>query len=281
MPEFAPPSAAQKAGPPKPTQTKNPVKTAQVDPLGVRMIYPSNPGGQAWFINMNNPESDKRFDPKDTITRNPDGSWKIRDTQVRMNVFTTSGYKPSTIITNQKQLASRGYMQDPNDWRNVEVTGYVRVNAAGDDDNFTWYARGGKHGKDGACVGTAYKPGLFFSGKIQFSKEQWHSKGYAKSDEISALPSIKGRWVGFKSVVYNTSVGVQLEIWLDNASNNQWKRYATFLDRGGWGNEAGKCGGSPDQIIWWGGPVVTYRWDSATDVDFAYLSVREITPPKK
>jgi hypothetical protein len=137
MPEFAPPAPAQKAGPPKPTQTKKTVKTAQVDPLGVRMIYPSKPGGQAWFMNMSNPESDKRFDPKGTITRNSDGSWKMRDDQVRMNVFTTSGYKPSTIITNQKQLASRGYMQDPNDWRNVEVTGYVRVNSAGEDDNFT------------------------------------------------------------------------------------------------------------------------------------------------
>jgi len=28
--------------------------------------------------------------------------------------------------------------------------------------------------------------------------------------------------------------------------------------------------------ITWGGPIATFRWDSAEDVDFRWLSVREI-----
>jgi hypothetical protein len=28
--------------------------------------------------------------------------------------------------------------------------------------------------------------------------------------------------------------------------------------------------------ITWGGPLATFRWDSASDVDFKWLSVREI-----
>ena len=27
-----------------------------------------------------------------------------------------------------------------------------------------------------------------------------------------------------------------------------------------------------------GGPIATFRWDDATDVDFKFLSVREIDP---
>jgi hypothetical protein len=52
------------------------------------------------------------------------------------------------------------------------------------------------------------------------------------------------------------------------------------VDRGGWGTEGGACGCTPDQIISWGGPITTFRWDTATDVDFKYLSVREIAPPQ-
>lgn len=33
-----------------------------------------------------------------------------------------------------------------------------------------------------------------------------------------------------------------------------------------------------DEIIRWGGPYATFRWDNATDVDFKWLSVREIQP---
>ena len=51
-----------------------------------------------------------------------------------------------------------------------------------------------------------------------------------------------------------------------------------YLDSGGFGRGVGNGGGSPDQIVTWGGPIVTFRWDTASDVDFKNLSVREITP---
>ena len=35
-----------------------------------------------------------------------------------------------------------------------------------------------------------------------------------------------------------------------------------------------------DQIITWGDPIATFRWDDARDVDFKFLSVREIDPLK-
>ena len=43
--------------------------------------------------------------------------------------------------------------------------------------------------------------------------------------------------------------------------------------------QGGECGGQPDQIMTWGGPIATFRWDGATDVDIKNFSVREIQPP--
>src|SRR5690606_31579041 len=121
--------------PQEPQEPGNP--GSGLDRFGVKMIYPSKPGGESWFLG-DDPNRDSRFDPQNTVSRNSDGSWKMRSDKVRMNVFTSSGYNPSRIRTfNRDQLAAQGYMQDPNDWRNVEITGYVKVNRASDrSDNF-------------------------------------------------------------------------------------------------------------------------------------------------
>ena len=80
-------------------------------------------------MNMEDATNDPQFDPKDDVTKNPDGSWKMQSNQVRMNVFTSTGYEKTNIATtNHGTLASRGYMQGTNDWHDVEITGYVKVN---------------------------------------------------------------------------------------------------------------------------------------------------------
>jgi hypothetical protein len=48
-----------------------------VDKFGIREIYPTKSGGEEWFMNMQDPTSDPRFDPQATITKNPDGSYKV------------------------------------------------------------------------------------------------------------------------------------------------------------------------------------------------------------
>lgn len=259
----------------------NPSSSA-IDKFGVKMVYPTKSNGEQWFMDMANPSSDPRFDPKASISKNSDGSWKMEDDQVRMNVFTSSGYHPEKITTyNQQQLATKGYMQDARDWRNVEMTGYVKVNS-GNDDNFAWYARGGKHNDDnGGCEGTAYKGNLFYNGDVRFSKEQQHSDGYSFSDKSQATGSLNGKWIGFKTIMYNNAQGnVVLQIWLDEKLDGvSWKKVYDMTDSGGWGSDGDMCGGSPDQKITWGGPTANFRWDSASDVDFKWLSVREIQPP--
>ncbi len=255
------------------------------DKSGIREIYPTKPNGEEWFIRSSHPEKDPRFSPQTGLIPNSDGSFKVKSTKVRMGVFTSSGYKPNLIQTlDHSKIASKGYMQSPNDWKDVEITGYIKLNS-GSGDNFAWYARGGRHtgfGSPEGCEGVAYKGDLYFDGQTRWTKEQWHTGGYVFSDYLKGMGSIKGKWVGFKSIMYNIDhsgkAGVKLEIWLDKENTNQWIKVNERIDAGGWGNNGRECGGTPDQIITWGGPIASFRWDSASDVDIRDFSVREIAP---
>ncbi|MDP9492827.1 MAG: carbohydrate-binding protein [Thermoproteota archaeon] len=255
-----------------------------LDKFGVTKIYSTKKDGEQWYLNSN-PSSDSRFSPQTTMTKNSDGSFKIKSTKVRMGVFTSSGFNPEEIKTlNHNKIALAGYMQSPNDWKDVEITGYVKLNS-GDNDNFVWYARGARHtgyGSPPGCEGVAYKGDLFFDGSTRFSKEQWHSGGYDFGEFGKNIGPIKGKWVGLKVIMYNIvqddKSAVKLELWVDKKNNNDWIKAAEKIDKGGWGNTGTECGGKPDQIITWGGPIASFRWDGATDVDMKKFSVREIAP---
>ncbi|TLX88222.1 MAG: hypothetical protein E6L04_01235 [Thaumarchaeota archaeon] len=254
------------------------------DKFGVKKIYPTKQDGEQWYLNSN-PNDDPRYSPQTTLTKNSDGSFKVKSTKVRMGVFTSSGFHPEQINTlNHNKIAQAGYMQSPNDWRDVEITGYVKLNS-GNNDNFVWYARGGRHtgyGSPQGCEGVAYKGGLFYSGATRWEKEQWHSGGYVFAEFGKNIGPIKGKWVGLKVIMYNIvqndKTAVKLELWVDKSNNNNWIKATEKIDKGGWGNNGRECGGKPDQIITWGGPIAAFRWDGATDVDIKKFSVREIVP---
>ena len=259
--------------------------TGSVDKFGIRKIYPTKIGGQVWHMNMNSPTSDSRSDPP-SMTKNSDGSWKVTDTQVRYGVFTLSGYDQDKITTlNHASLAQKGYMQSTSDWKNFEITGYVKVISGQTGENFAWYGRGGRHTGDGypeGCEGSAYKGDLYYDGRTRFAKEQWHVS-YVFSPHKQPMVSIEDRWVGFKTMIWNTiqngNTVVKMQIWLDKNNNNNWVKVDERIDSGGWGNEGGECGGASAQKITWGGPIATFRWDGATNVHIKNFSVREIQPP--
>ena len=256
------------------------------DIFGIKKLYPTKSNGEEWYMNMNNPTGDSRFNPQNTITKNPDGSWKMKATQVRMSVYTSTGYDGDDIPTlDHSSIATKGYMLRSNDWRNFEMTQYVKVNTSPSDDNFSPNGRGGRHTGAGApegCEGSSMKGDVFFSGKVRFAKEQWHVS-YVFTNLKTPTSSIEDKWIGIKFIVYNfvenNKVVVKTELWLDTNNSGNFVKVDENVDRGGWGTEGGECGGAPDQIISWGGPITTFRWDTATDVDFKNLSVREITAP--
>jgi F5/8 type C domain-containing protein len=273
--------------------------TTAYDKFGIKEIYPTKANGEEWFLNMADPLNDNQFDKgtsHTTIKKNNDGSWKaIQDNpnssppyEMRFHVTTSRGYHPERITTvDQTDLAAKGYMQDPEDWKNVEITGYIRLNSYDSMNQFTWYARGGSHGgskfTDG-CEGTSLKGDLFFDGRTKILKEQWHPHGYVSTSTKSTdIGSIVGKWIGYKFMAYNTvldgKVVSKQEMWVDRNANGNWVKYYEKVDSGGWGSEGDHCGGKPDQIITWGGPLVGFRGDDVKDVDFKNLSVREIQAP--
>ncbi len=284
-----PASSAEPSSPgsPAPTPTATPAPdgvaapTGAVDGFGVTMLYATKAQGETWALAAD-PRSDRRFDPQLTITPNGDGSWKIQSTQVRMDVATSSGYSlTSSSVQDRTVLASRGFMQDPNDWRNIEITGFVKVNSGGADSHVTWYARGGRHSDSVPCEGSAYKGSLTFDGRMRFQKESWHVD-YDQAPYASVSSSYLGRWVGFKAIIRNVTIAgvpaVHMEGWLnDSADKVTWKKVYSFDDDGSWAGNSTKCGGTnDDMILSWGGPYATFRWDDSPDVDFKWLSVREI-----
>lgn len=269
------------------------------DKFGIAEIYPSAHDGEKWFMNMTDPNHDprfdiahdERFDKKSILIENQDGSWKERSPQVRLDVLTSKGYNESKIATlNQTNLSSKGYMQSTKDWKNVEMTGYVKFNKGNgkekkdNTDQFTWYARGGDHETSNkGCEGSAYKGQLSYNGDTRFAKEQYFVN-YDFTDTIKNVTfPLKDKWIGFKFAVYNLptltngTIPVKMENWInENDDGVTWKKVDEKIDNGEWGTKSQHCMGLPDEIISWGGPIAVFRWDNAKDVDIKDFSVREI-----
>src|SRR6266571_4208342 len=265
-----------------------------LDKFGIKELYPTKANGEQWYFNMQNPTSDPQLNPNGvTLTKNADGSYKVTSSSVRLQVYTSSGYHQNLITTYDQQiLAQKGYMQSPNDWKNVEITGYMKVNhfttsTTNGAAHIELLARGATHSSRVPCEGTAYHSNTYETGRVKFEKELEHTSGYTTNDpEISgATGTLQGKWVGFKAVFYTFPNGtVELEQWLDdksdniNSPGNNWHRVLQYKDVGNWGGGIDNCGGTPTTIITWGGPITHFRWDNIDDMDIKNLSVREIQP---
>ncbi|MFZ0513351.1 MAG: hypothetical protein WAM14_17220 [Candidatus Nitrosopolaris sp.] len=59
-----------------------------------------------------------------------DGTYKVMSSQLRFEIFPSVGFQENQIATlNQAQLAAQGYMLSSNDWKNVEMIGYLKANS--------------------------------------------------------------------------------------------------------------------------------------------------------
>lgn len=72
----------------------------------------------------------------------------------------------------------RMYVPSPTGWKNVEITGYVKLESYSFDEEFAWAARSGKHSEENICDSTAYFGALGFSGKSWFQKKLFHGEGH-------------------------------------------------------------------------------------------------------
>ena len=272
---------------------------ATIDKFGIKKIYSSKPSGEEWLMNMDDPNHDPRTDPQVTLIKNNndqgDSSWKVQNTEVRYEIFTSSGFNPQLIITlNQTELSKKGYMQSPNDWKNVEMTGYFKINSFTDSDkngaaHIELVARGGKNTNDNTtinglskqCESTTYHSNTYETGRVKFEKDLEHTQGYTTKDKekLNAIQKpLLGRWIGIKAVFYNLpdNNSVKLEQYIDDKADNNWHRVLSYIDDGHWGGGTPNCGGLNTQVITWGGPIAIFRWDNIDDMDIKDFSVREI-----
>jgi hypothetical protein len=289
--------------------------SGSLDQFGVKELYPSKPGGEQWFFNANNPNTDPRTgkpneNPATTFTqKNPDGSWKVQSSEVRYGIQTSTLFQENQIKTlNQQQMAAQGYMLRPNDWKNVELTAYLRVvHATGSSQNGASHIEFGGHGArntggqtiggfDNSCEATAYHSNTYLTGRVKFEKDLKHTPGYSvesadpQKQHVVNTTEFNGKnWIGIKAVIYDFGNGsVKVEQWVDDHSNNiqpgnHWRKVLETIDHGQWGPTRGHidgaCGGGEFQIASWGGPIALFRWDNIDNMDIKDASVREIIPP--
>jgi hypothetical protein len=253
------------------TVTKISKPAASVDKFGIDKMYPTKKGGREWYINMVNPENDSIFSigSGQWLVRQSDGSWRNTNPQVRMHVSTPLG-----LLL----------------WKNVEMTGYVKVESIKRYDkdipiDIAWLARGDIHNGHIRCSGTALNGGIHNDGTVGWKKELWFPGGY--TDERShekVTNSIVGRWIGWKVVMYNiaNNTAVKMESYLDDNNNNHWTKVTDLVDDGGWyarGSDkkfySAGCGVPKNQVLTNAGPIAAFRSDNMI-IDFANLSIREI-----
>jgi hypothetical protein len=258
---------------------------------GVKMIYPTLGGGETWFFNPTNP-SDGQFDRNGAeISKNSDGSWKLKPGTTRMLAFTKSSGLPSDTVRSSlptydySRLAQTGYFYKPSDWKNIEITIYVKVlSTSGGGDEISLVSRSVRHSTNvqEGCGGSSYHNNIdFTNGKFKFKKEMWHVDYDIKPYTGITIGSTMNKWIGFKGVVYNLPDGsVKLESYVDKDNNNNWQKATELVDKGNWGDGMTHCkaktGGA---AITWGSPMVIFKSNGVT-YDFKKFSVREIVPPR-
>ncbi|HXG07694.1 MAG TPA: hypothetical protein VNI77_10270 [Nitrososphaera sp.] len=234
------------------------------DRFGVRKIYETKPGGQEWYFNSTNPRDGLSISPAAAELHRGSGAWRIgretdtNNTGLRMYVISKDSYA---------------------NWRDVEMTGYVKLESYTFEEEFAWAVRTGKHTSDDPCDGTAYYGALSFTGSAWFQKEVAHVEGGYTNKRYSdiTVEPLKGRWVGIKMIAYNIPQGVKLELWIDDKAENDWFKIDETVDSGGWSSQVELCGRETDHIISEPRPRVIFRVDNAT-FEMKNLSVREIIP---
>jgi hypothetical protein len=255
-----------------------------IDKFEIKEIYPTKQGGREWHINMDNPKEEPTFTIVSNIpiTRSGDGSWFIANPAIRMSVITSPGSEP---------------------WKNVEMTGYVKIDStrtrsffgsnneeSDSTSDIDWRARGGRHNNDVPCEGTALNGGIYVDSTVAWKKEIWHTGGYTDARGIgkATANSVLGRWIGWKVVMYNinNNQAVKMESYLDDKNDNNWKKVSDIVDNGGWYAKSSDkvfysadCGRPKDYIITNAGPIATFRADNVA-MNFRDLSIREIQPPQ-
>lgn len=274
---------------------QNPFNQSLNDKFGIHKIYPTKQNGREWYINMNNPNFGV-FDPSSKISKDIDGSLMVNNhNNTYNNMEKSKSIENATNAPDENKTKSEirvnvGTAPGEKNWKNVEMTGYVKVKRTLDNvrGDITWNVRGGVHNDKHPCDGTALKGRIFDDGTVLWTKEIWHTGGYTSDRaEAKITDSIIGKWIGWKIIIYNikNDSAVKMESYLDVKSKNTWQMVSETTDNGGWYSNrpdnvfySVDCKRPKDYVITNDGPIATFRSDNL-EWNFKYLSIREIQPP--
>ena len=269
------------------------INETPADSFGITKIYPSKIGGPKWQMNSQEILNDPQFltipPPSSTCSTPstctllyqniPENDWHA----ARVNVPANEGI--------------RLVVQSPpgNLWLNTEMTGYYKLeNSIYYPQEFVHVIRSGTPHAS-ICQGYSYYAGITFDGNIaKIQKSLYHGGdklGYSQTLYTRGITTpLDNRWIGMKKITYNSSdnTGVKIEIWLDDLADNNWRKVYEQTDNGwsvpgdpsnyGCTNPITGLPITSDDIILWGGTEQQFRADNA-EIDFNFLSIREITPP--
>lgn len=276
----------------------------QGDQWDITMIYPSKTTGNfssAWFL-PTNPNSDTRHVvDSTTFTANADGSYRNTQTNVVYNIAQQNGFNEAGLTLNQATLLTQGFMQDNKDWDNTEMTLYVRINSVANSSHtgppsIVMAMPGARETNDAtllagfpkSCEASDYRMYIEpVSGIIKFQKDLQFTAGITAnaSNPTATSPTVgltkwSNQFTGLKFITYEMSDGVSvaLELWMDYNGNNIWTQVLRFVDvvNSTWSIPTNACGGTTNQTIPWGGPLVKFIWNNISSIDIKWASVREI-----
>ena len=260
---------------------------------GIQMINPNVIGGEFWYLSTE-PEADPRFNAPTHLEGNYTDGFTCPEDPAIMSIETSMGYDRGTVPKdiNHAFIASVGFMHRSNDWRDIEWTGYFDCrNVTDANARIQVFARSAEITEEKLwCPGSFYMGELAMDGRFRWVKCQYYlsaeNKDWISATDVGLGSDLTTRitgWFGLKVVMYNVDIGegqqgVQLRLYVDANNSNSWKLVgaADVLDRGGWGADGTVCRGKADQIISWGAPLVSIRFERGTRIVFNKLSVREI-----
>jgi len=285
---------------------------------GVLQLYAFNQYGHRWSLETDPGQAP--FNSGSTVVPVGDDGWYVNQgpklTNIRNEVSTPAFHQNRPTLGvggngpyNQDEWRRLGYMNAPDDYKNVEVSGiYYPPESC---------VKGGCYGPEGTdfvirggvnednfpytCQATNYHINYSFVGadagsRLERDLDHGATAGYCKGcingRELSGGVGIPimglGHAFGLKAVVYNNveNTKVHIDLYFDSSGQgNQWKLIWSYIDQGSdrrIDSVRGQthCDGlDASKAITWGGPVGASFRINAQGVMFKQLTIQEIVPP--
>lgn len=222
-----------------------------------------------------------------------------------LGFLTTAGHPDITNCNiGHDVFIDRKYVGSPQDWKNVELTVFFRIDDTfRDESHLQSETRTGLHPTgEGCCNGSGYATRYYYSedgdtddhNHVSLVREVYHAlyNEIEKGEQtLQGNPvDLSNGYIGLKHITFNQIVGGMIqvvnELWLcasDSANDraNNWIRVRRKVDfeGAGWASGALVCDSPTDDYPHtWGGFRCLLQWIYTSALRFKYVSCREIDP---